>query len=175
MRNSRLVLAGFALAALANGPAVLAANDGEIFKDWQVVCEKPAGADQDVCHISQGLASSESKQPILHIAVGYLPGQDTPAAIVTLPLGLALRPGIQIRIDGGEPQKLQPNVCLPAGCQTIMVLNPATLASMRKGNGMFIAFYTVASKEPRSVRISLRGFTAAFRSLQDPSSEPEGS
>ena len=75
----------------------------EKFDDWFKECEMVTdekGEQIEICQISQTLIDKESDQPMMKIAVGYVPDKDQPVAVITLPLGIFLPPGIELQIDG---------------------------------------------------------------------------
>ena len=152
------------IAGMVTGNAI-AAEEGALFGDWKVKCEQAAD-DTRVCHIFQRVTMKESNQQLLNMAVGYGRTEDHQAiALFTLPLGIALPPGVAFRIEEGEPQKVPFTVCTQDGCRAALKLSDAMIAALKKGNNATLTFATL---EPKgfNIPISLKGFTKGFDSLK---------
>jgi len=160
------ILSSLLLAGMFHTPAVFAAKDGERYQDWTVSCVTIKKTGKDNCTIFQNVVTGDDKkQIILRIVIAYVPKQDKPAAIITVPLGVLLRPGVQMKIDKGKPIRLPIDICMPVGCQTGMALDSDLLKSMLRGNKMFVSFFDALQKQ-RNIPVSLNGFTAALNSLK---------
>lgn len=180
-------------AMLALSTTVQAApKEGEKFKDWTVQCEKipvPDGKlavkvegsedadkeateeapapvkEQELCQIVQTLTEQSSEQPVLQMAVGYLPGVETPVGAFLLPLGIWLPPGVELRVDEGKTGRIPVDTCDPAGCRAGVELDNEFLDSMKKGKELNVTFGG-RNRQGITVPISLEGFTAALDSLK---------
>ena len=79
------------------------------YKDWAHICEQPparAGAEvPKQCYIYQNISVKETNKRLLHFAIGYVGKKGRPAAVVTLPLGIFLPPGLTFGVDKNEAQK----------------------------------------------------------------------
>lgn len=149
---------------LLGSPAALAAEEGKQFQDWKVKCEKIEESAKEQCFIFQTLIDDDAKQPVLQTVVGYL--QDgKPAIIFTVPLGVALRAGVGVKIDDSEPMRIPYEHCTPSGCIAGLPLDDKTLGSFKRGLESKVLVYD-ASGRPISLALSLKGFTAGFSSLK---------
>jgi invasion protein IalB len=100
------------MGAQAQAPAA----DEQRFQDWLLRCETdPADATVKQCFIAQGVAAGEERRRVMMVAVAYPPDRKAPIFTAVLPLGVDLRSGIELAIDGGEPKRLPFTICL-AGC-----------------------------------------------------------
>lgn len=153
---------GFALLSVTGAQA---ANNGEQFKDWKIQCEAPQGSEQEICHAFQNLTMKEGGQRVLHIAVGYLPNKDHPVAIFTLPLGIALPPGVMLQVDEGAKNTFPVEVCTPDGCRAGLEIKPELMASLKAGSKAKVTFANL-QRQGLTVPVSLKGFTAAVGSLK---------
>ena len=168
MRTLSLSYISFALASVA---AVHAADQGAQFQDWMVGCEQVEVVadgqpqERETCYIFQNIALKESGQRLLHIAVGYIAATGEPAAIITLPLGVFLPPGVALHIDDAEPLRLPVQQCTAAGCRAVLALDEALVDRLRLGREARVNFVGPNRKEI-SVPVSLMGLTAGLRSLQ---------
>ena len=151
-----------------SAPSVLAAPvSGTEFKDRTVGCEDVGeeGSKTHVCHLYQIFTAGENKRPLLRVAVTYLPGEEKPYLVLTMPLGMALPPGVQLQIDDGEKQRIPVNTCLPDGCRAGGNMADAMIDALKKGSTLKISFADMNLKTA-TVPVSLSGFTAGLASLK---------
>lgn len=142
-------------------------EQGQQFRDWTVECERLPGMDRERCFIYQTVVNQDNDEPVLQIAVGYLPmedGREQPAALLTVPLGVALPPGIGLRIDQGEMIRLQYERCVPIGCIAGFPLEDDLLGQFRRGVTAEIRVHD--GVQGVSLPVSLMGFTAGFNALR---------
>jgi len=118
-----------------------------------------------ICQITQILNEKESNNPVMQVAIGYLPGQEQPVAAITLPLGIWLPPGLQLQVDGGKKGRVPVDTCVPGGCRAGVELDPEFLASMKKGSQLNVTFGG-GNRQPLTIPVSLQGFSAALDSLK---------
>ncbi|MGH8658760.1 MAG: invasion associated locus B family protein [Gammaproteobacteria bacterium] len=138
-------------------------NDGEVHGNWTVRCEKQQGAEQ--CFIFQNLVLREGGQRVLHIAVGFLAKEADPIALVTLPLGISLPPGVSMVVDqDGPTTKFPIERCEPKGCRGGVKLDAQILDALKKGKEATVTFHD-AARQPVKVPISLKGFSAGLIAL----------
>ena len=164
-------LAGLAALALTAAPAagqaaraVTKATHG----DWSIVC---AEGQPDVCVMRQ-IGKNAEGNDVLAVTVRALPpntradnGEVVPAVIdILAPLGVALRGGIRVKVDGGQERAAPFEICLQSGCLVRQPMGADFLAAMKAGQ---TAAMTVVSAQQGEVtiNISLRGFTAGFNAL----------
>lgn len=143
---------------------------GKRFKDWTLRCEvvpvDDAGQTAQQCHMFQDWQHEERQLRILHIAIAYPRQQpDQAVAVLTTPLGVYLPAGIQMQIDDGKPQKFVIERCEPVGCKTGFPLDETLLNALRRGAKANVSFADMR-RQPLTVPVSLNGFTAALRALQ---------
>lgn len=159
-----LLLAGVLTLFAASGDLLAAPTDAQTFKDWELRCEKPEGADEERCFLFQNVMLKKGNQQLLHVAVGYLQNVDRPVAVLTLPLGISLPPGVELKVDAGEPMPLQVEHCLAQGCRVLLGLDDKLLRILKAGNEARVTFHDGA-RRPIAVPLSLMGFTAGFNAL----------
>jgi invasion protein IalB len=142
----------------------------EQFQDWIKECETvkgPDGQEIELCQISQTLTNTEINQPMMKVAVGYVPDKTEAVMVVTLPLGVILPPGIQLEVGDGKAARVPINTCLPSGCQAGVQLDKEFTERLKKGKTLEVSF---AAPNGQAVKapISLSGFTAGLGSLKVP-------
>ena len=133
------------LAALSMAGSLQANPEhGQVFKDWTARCETAPGSYVARCFIFQNLVLKESGQRLVHMAVGYLAGNDQAAAIVTMPLGISLPAGAAISVDGGDPVDIVIERCDTNGCVGAVTLNAAFVAQLKRGREARITSYCLS-------------------------------
>ena len=174
MRNSHVKrrLGALLIAGLltVSGSAVTAKPEhGKAFKDWQTACEKPPAKEgqevEEQCYIFQNISMKDTKKRLLLIAIGYVGGDGKPAAIMTLPLGILLPPGVGFTVGDSKPQQVPVRQCIPNGCRAVLQLSDALIANMKKGTQAQVTLHDMSGR-PIGVPVSLLGFTAGFNSLK---------
>ena len=141
-----------------------APKDGQTYGDWAVRCEQPKNAAEKTCFIFQNHVTKQGHKPVLRIAVGYIPKRDQPVAVITMPLGISLPPGVQIKVDDNEAVRVPVERCEPQGCRAGVILGDKLLAQMKAGKTADVTFDDGA-RHPITVPVSLKGFTAGLSSL----------
>lgn len=144
------------------------------FGDWEVVCE-PAGrggASPDgsrapagkVCKAVQRLAVEGTNETVFVLTV--VPGErNDPVAIVSVPLGGYIVPGIELSVDSGKPYKLLIETCTAVGCHAGFSLSGRIDKEMRSGKRASFRVWTTKTK-PADVSVSLNGFADALIDLR---------
>ncbi|MCC7412578.1 MAG: invasion associated locus B family protein [Gammaproteobacteria bacterium] len=161
MTAAMLVL-GPARAAAADRPAP---KEGDTFDNWTIHCEPVKAEQRSQCFIFQDLVLREGGQRVLRVSIGYLPDLEEPIALVTLPLGISLPPGAAVQIDDNPPTRFGIERCEPNGCQGGFKLAPANLEQFKKGTEAQVTFHD-PSRQPVTVPLSLKGFSAGLRALR---------
>ncbi len=152
------------------------ATDGATYGNWTVKCEQADDA-PDSCFIFQNLVLREGGQRVLQLAVGYVPAAVEPIALLSLPLGISLPPGVSISIDDGEATRFAIERCEPNGCRAGLKLKAPLVAEISAGERILIKFFD-AQREAIEVPLSLQGFAtglAAVRTTSDDSTAAQGS
>ena len=115
--------------------------------------------------MQQDIVNKQGARVLLAI-VGRVPNVETPGMLVLLPLGIALPPGVFLKIDDGDPQPLELKLCAKEGCHAEEApLKSDVLAQLKAGTKAVVGFhvYNQQGKQPQvGVPISLLGFSAAL-------------
>jgi invasion protein IalB len=166
MLKLHCLLAVIATITLTLAHATLsAAEEGKTFNDWKVVCDKIPDSEDKICHLQQLITAKDSKEPIVMVVVGYLPGQEDLTIVFTLPLGVLLPPGIGLQVDENKPVGVPFEVCDPIGCRAGFRLKEDMLEQFKKGNKANITFANV-QRQKMTVPVSLSGISAGIASLK---------
>jgi len=156
-----LAAAGWTLAAAA------APEDGQKFDDWTIRCnDNPQNAATGGCVMFQAVVNKETNRAIMQVAIGYLAQEQvkTPAAVITLPLGVRLPPGVIMQVDEKDSTNFPFERCLPEGCMVQFRLTADQIAVFKGGTAGKFTFQH-ASGQPVAIPFSLKGFTAALTAL----------
>ncbi|WP_198263564.1 invasion associated locus B family protein [sulfur-oxidizing endosymbiont of Gigantopelta aegis] len=137
---------------------------GKKFKDWTVVCEDLPTTKEKICNIFQNV-TNDKKKVVMQIAVGYPPKSSEAQAIITLPLGVLLPPGIEFKGGSAEAVRVPFGICVKNGCIAIAKMTDKIIKGMKSGTKGSIKF-AAAQKKVIEIPVSLSGFTAAFNSLK---------
>lgn len=140
------------------------------FDDWEVRCA-PQGED---CFLYQ-LALDQGKNPVAEVSLVKLPASSEAAAGVTVvsPLGTLLTTGVTLQIDSGEKRQYPFAWCSQVGCFARFGVAQQSIDALKRGNAGTLTLVSVNRPDaPVILGISLKGFTAAFDSLETPPSPP---
>ena len=154
------------LLILLCGQPVMAAKEGDRFDDWTVGCEKLGEGDkaQDRCFIYQTVVNNDTDQPVLQVAIGYLPGDNKPAAILTVPLGVVLPAGMGISVDDSETIRIPYERCVPKGCIAGIPLDDKIIGQFKRGLKAKVLLHDGTQRI--ALPVSLKGFTKGFDALR---------
>lgn len=142
------------------------------FGDWAMLCGDDAKDDKSKekdkarsgsCSLVQQLVDSSSKKSVFSLTIVYGPRGNL-ILIVDAPLGVALDRGLEMTLGGQSVQREAFSHCLPAGCQTVLILTDALKEEMRKATEGFLTVYTL-SGAPLRVAFSLKGLDEALSAL----------
>lgn len=144
----------FAGTALAQTPALPSSA-------WLKRCEDAGKR----CEIVQRLMDQRSDRRVLEMAIGLTPGKETAQGVMILPLGVDMSQPFTLAIDAGAPLRFQVRYCLSDGCYGFMILPPAMLDSMKKGQMGTISFKTFDG-QPGRLPLSMAGITEGLAALK---------
>ena len=153
-----------ALLAVLRHPAAFAQDTGK-FGNWTAKCEETRGEVEGGCFIYQNLVLREGGQRVLQFAVGYVERSSDPIALLSLPLGISLPPGVTIRVGDSEPTPVMVERCEPNGCRAGLKVDSALLARLLAGRELTVTFHD-AKRHPIEVPLSLEGFADGLKSLK---------
>jgi invasion protein IalB len=133
---------------------------------WNIVCATAS----DACAMEQKGQDAEGKDMLL-ARIARIDPRDTPQGTidtvitVLVPLGVMLKPGLGVQIDGGEATRGAFELCDRNGCVLQSPIPAALVASMKKGVAAKFSMVAPPQKEI-VVSLSLSGFTAAYNALK---------
>ena len=171
--TERLVIGGVALlVGLLIGWAVrgvatynTSTESVTMYSDWRTACP-PAMAKDQTCQMIEEVLDTRSQQPVVRIAIGAEKGKQE--MIFTVPLGLALQPGMGV-IFGTDPVRTFPyRTCNSVGCVAVYALDDKALSALNTAKDGRVLFAGLDGK-PVAVPLSLKGYpeaSHAYRSAE---------
>lgn len=131
--------------------------------NWTVECGDAQNRGR-VCQMVQNITDKKSGKPILQAVVHKLAGPDKPVMSLVAPLGVWLRPGLAIKVDGGEPSRIAFEACSRAGCVAHIQLSVGLVNALKKGTSAAVTMQDIRRRKA-DVPVSLSGFTKSYNAL----------
>ncbi len=138
---------------------------------WRSRCEETRGKVMGGCFIYQDLVLREGGQRVLQFAAGYAESTPDPIALISLPLGISLPPGILLKVDNGKAIPVMVERCEPTGCRAGLKLEAPLMRELRDGRQLTVSFRD-AERKPIEVSLALGGFSAGLEALKAKSRAP---
>ncbi len=134
--------------------------------NWVVNCNLTKDGASMICAMSQTFNDAKSKKRIMAISIQPQPTDKTkrPLMVLALPHGLHFPSGVTVAVDQQKPINVELQTSNQNGAYTATLLQPATVAAMKKGDQIKITMYAAENK-PLVIPVSLVGFTAAFKKI----------
>ena len=140
-------------------------TETQSFEDWTLRCQPASATQARSCRLNQQVVATGSGKPVLQFAVGRFGPEKILGAVIFVPIGVRLPPGLGIQVDERPLHVFPFEICDPQTCQARAVLEGELLKDFKAGLIGHVKFQNAANREI-SVPISLKGFTAALRTLR---------
>ena len=137
-----------------------------IFEDWRVVCaEAPASETDSRCHMVQTLIHNESRRELLRWMI-ISDGENEPVHVLSAPLGVSLRPGIQLAFGDEDVASLSYSLCDRRWCHARQPLSEELRSLMASGEPVRVIY---ANRRGQSLRMeaTMRGFSEAVAYMEE--------
>ncbi len=139
------------------------------YKDWIVACTKfeREGETLERCEMQQSVNDEKSGQVFLRMSIAYRPGQDKPTLRIFAPLGVMLRKGLALQIDGGKKIYLPFSICVakPPTCIVEGVMENDIISAMKMGRAGTIGLLFPRDQQV-DAPVSWSGFTKALNHVK---------
>jgi invasion protein IalB len=165
--TERLVLGAVALViGLAVGWAVrglvsYSPNSESVtaYQDWRVACP-PAIAKEQKCEMQEEVLDGKNNSVV--VRVGITTDKDKPELGLTLPLGVALPPGVGLSLGTDKPRVFPFRTCNNVGCIAVLPLDAPTVTALNAAKDGKVL---VAGLDGKVVAIpmSFKGYGDALR------------
>ncbi len=156
---------GLALAPLAApSPALAQGVSKGMHGDWETRCDRPPGAQEDICSMMQFVTAEDRDNVGLSVIVLKTADKKAKVMRILAPLGVLLPSGLGLKIDNNEMGRAGFVRCLPDGCLAEVILDDNLIQKLRSGKtATFVIFQT--PEEGIGIPISLNGFGPGFDAL----------
>lgn len=134
---------------------------------WVKVCSKPqagatGGAGSICLDAHHERLDRQTGMVLVSVAIRRLPNFDDPLLMVMVPLGMAIKPGLELKFDdSADAIRVDYSTCHFAGCTAETVATDELISKMKSGRKMTV---TAVSQVGRSLLfpVPLDGFTKAY-------------
>jgi invasion protein IalB len=153
-------------APAAGAPAAVAgaAPAGATDDAWVKLCMRnDQTANKEICLVNHEGLEPNTGMVLIAAAVRKVEGEDKQQLLIRVPTAYALviPPGVQLKIDEGQPIQLQYAICFPTSCQVQLELTKELMDSMRQGKQMVVAAMNIQQKT-MGFPVPLNGFAKAY-------------
>ncbi len=112
----------------------------------------------------QKIVTTDNGQQVLQVVIGRFGTERFLGAVILVPIGVRLPPGIGLQVDDRKPRNFPFERCSPARCQAHVMLEEDLLKSLKAGLTGTVTFQDGAGRA-MTVDFSLKGFTAALKDI----------
>jgi invasion protein IalB len=132
------------------------------YQDWRVACP-PASSKEQACEMQEDVLDSKSGSPVVRVAITSDKGK--PELGLTLPLGVALPPGVGLALGTDKPVVFGFRTCTGVGCIAVLPLDDKTLASFNSAKDGKVLVAGLDGKVV-AIPISFKGLPEATRAYR---------
>ena len=145
-------------------PGDQAAGEGQqmqiMLTPWTKICGKDQEANKEICLTTQE-ARADTGQLLASALVREVQDDPKKQFIVSVPVGMLLRPGMRIVVDQQPPQPIAYSVCFPNACYGDVEVNAEYVGKLKKGQSLIIQ---TLNQVGRTINfpLSLKEFAKAY-------------
>jgi invasion protein IalB len=145
-------------------PSEQAAGDAQqmqiMLTPWTKICGKDQEANKEICLTTQE-ARADTGQLLASALVREVQDDPKKQFIVSVPVGMLLRPGMRVVVDQAAPQPIAYSVCFPNACYGDMEVNAEYVGKLKKGQSLVIQ---TLNQVGRTINfpLSLKEFAKAY-------------
>lgn len=127
---------------------------------WTKICGKDQEANKEICLTTQE-ARADTGQLLASALVREVQDDPKKQFIVSVPVGMLLRPGLRIVVDQAPPQPMAYSVCFPNACYGDIEVNAEYVGKLKKGQSLIIQ---TLNQVGRTINfpLSLKEFAKAY-------------
>lgn len=129
---------------------------------WQTLCRSAQKDGKLNCTVFLEVVNAADKSRVVSVEVGRDGKGHT--MLVSTPLGVDLKSGVEIQIDAKAQAKPVFSSCMPQGCIAGLPLSDALLSAMQSGSALAVRF-TGQNGNSLKADIPLSGFAVAFKKM----------
>lgn len=133
---------------------------------WLKFCEfsvtkKTDNSKAKVCLVHYEQRAADTGTVLVSAAIRQIEGIEKERFIVMVPLGVAIPPGLKVRVDKGDPIAMRYTLCHPQGCTAEGDATKDFVTKLKKGNKLYIAAINAFGRG-FALPVSLKGFTKTY-------------
>jgi len=152
------------LAAQSTADQDSAESETQQFEDWTLRCRSEPATQLQTCHISLQAFAQDSGKQVLQFRVGRFGPEKVLGAVIFVPNGVRLPPGLGIQVDERATRSYPFELCDPNSCQARLRMEGDLLKDLKVGLVGHMRFQNGAGQD-LVVKVSLKGFSAALLAL----------
>ena len=162
--NRVVVLVAAVVITLADGGEAKAQTRTErFFDDWNVLCLERDNGDKR-CRMTQTLVQDNPRREVFRWVVA-MNQEEAMESILSVPLGVDLRQGVELALGGDEPISVPYEVCGRRWCQARMPMSAGMAELMGAGMPVQVTYVNPRGQRLR-MEVTVRGFREAINYLQ---------
>ncbi|MGD9544136.1 MAG: invasion associated locus B family protein [Methylocystis sp.] len=165
LRHQVAAIASAAVLSLATGASDAQRGPARAkFGDWEMRCEKPAGAANEQCALIQSLVAEDKSNVNLVVVVLKTSDGKSRLLRVIAPLGVLLPNGLGLKIDQTDIGRAGFVKCLPTGCVAEVMMDDKLIDQLKSGKVATFIIHQVP-EEGIGLPLTLQGFKDGFAKL----------
>lgn len=159
------LLVGLLLGWMVRGVATYNSDAGvaQTFNDWRLACP-PASTEKASCELNSDVVDDNAETPatLARVTVTTDNSGKTPKPILgfTVPLGVALEPGLALQIDKDPIKTVPYRTCNTVGCIAVVDFDAKMAKTLDNAHDVHLTLMGLDGKQQR-VSVSLDGYQAA--------------
>ena len=167
---ARTLFAVAGLAILAPAPAALAqqtlsGTPRSTHGAWSVLCEKPAGASEEQCALMQNVIADDRPEVALSVVILKTADRKSRILRILAPLGVLLKDGMELFIDGKNIGRAYFTRCFSEGCYIEVDIDDELMKVLRAGKSAVFALSESVDQDRIGMPVDLNGLAAGYDAL----------
>lgn len=156
----RILTLGAAVVTAFLIPQTATAQSNNTQPAWVKVCNADPATKREVCWVRQELRAGTG-QFIASATLSKFTGEPDISFALAVPLGMQLKQGMRVQVDGGKQTEIGFSICYPNACVGETKVNEAFVSSLKAGGELRVSMINPGEKIV-FFNFSLIGFTKAF-------------
>ena len=165
VKHLALLIAGAVLVSIFSyGEGSAQTRTERFFDDWRGLCVESAEGPKR-CSMSQTLVLNNPRREVFRWTI--LPAENNELTnVLSAPLGVSLRPGLELSLPETEPISVPYNVCGSRWCQANLPMSDEIRNRMANGESVKVVYVNRRGQRLR-FEVTVRGFAEALNYLQN--------
>ena len=132
---------------------------------WQVIC-RSAAADRSKLGCSIVYETYSANDRVRLASVEIVKGEKSRVMVISAPIGVNLKDGLDVQVDGLKLSQIAFTHCLNNGCFASLDLTDTMVSTLKKGKVLSLAISDMQGAKIKS-DISMVGFVPALTKAED--------